>query len=429
MSPNLADALGLARDISAGKTTAVAAVEAALARIDDRDDAVRAWKTLDREQALREAAARDRESPRSPLHGVPVGVKDVIDTHDLPTGYGSPIHEGARPAADAACVALLRGAGMVVLGKTVTTEFAMRHPGATRNPHDPAHTPGGSSSGSAAATADGQVPLAIGTQTSGSIIRPAAFCGAVGFKPSWGAAPRAGLKMLAESLDVIGAMARSPADAHAFAQAMAGDPIDPAAPLDRPPRIGVCRTPAWPNIEPAGAEALDAAAKAAADAGAKVTGVDLPAAFDGVLDAHDAVMTFEARRMLAYEHAAHHDLLSPALQAVLARGDDVGRAAYAAALDLRRQCRATFKEAFAEVDVLLTPAAPGVAPEGLDFTGSPDFNRIWTFVGAPCVTVPGLTGPKGLPVGSQVVAGLGQDAMAIAAAGWLMQVLGGSASP
>lgn len=421
---DLTDALALARAIAAGETTAVAVVEAALARIEARDDAVRAWKTLAPEQALAEAAARDAEAPRSPLHGVPVGVKDVLDTADLPTGYGSPIHEGAQPAADAAAVANLRDAGMVVLGKTVTTEFAMRTPGATRNPHNPGHTPGGSSSGSAAAVADGQVPLAIGTQTSGSVIRPAAFCGVVGYKPSWGYGPRAGLKMLAESLDVVGAMAHSAADAQALAQAMAGRPVAPTPALDRPPRLGLCRSPSWPSIEPAGDAALMAAVDAARAGGANVVDVDLPAPFADALTAHDVVMTYEARGMLAYERTRHWSALSPTLQDAMNRGAAASLADYEAAIATRRACRAAFAAAFDGVDALLTPSAPGEAPAGLEFTGAPEFNRIWTFVGAPCVTVPGLTGPGGLPMGAQIIAGLGQDDRALAVAGWLQPRLG-----
>lgn len=416
---NLRDALGLAAEIAAGRMTAVDAVEAALSRIEARDADVRAWKTLDPAKARAEAAARDKEAPKSLLHGVPVGVKDVIDTADLPTGYGSPIHEGAQPAADAAVVALLRDAGMVVLGKTVTTEFAMRTPGATRNPHNPKHTPGGSSSGSAAAVGDGQVPLAIGTQTSGSIVRPAAFCGVVGYKPTWGLVPRAGLKMLSESLDVIGGMANSAPDAHAFAQAMAGRKIAPAKVLDAPPRIGLCRTAAWPNIEHAGSDALERAADIARSAGAAVVDIELPEPFAAALQAHDHVMIYEASRMLAFERTNHWDKLSPALQDVMQRGTALSDADYDKARVVRDACRASFAQAFAGVDVLLTPSAPGEAPEGLDFTGSPDFNRIWTFVGAPCLAVPGLRGPQGLPVGPQIVGNLGQDDLAVAATEWL----------
>jgi len=416
---DLRDALALGRDIAAGRATAVQAVEAALERIDARDGDVRAWKSLDPKQALAEAAARDAETPASPLHGVPVGVKDVLDTADLPTGYGSSIHEGSRPVADAAAVALLRAAGMVVLGKTVTTEFAMRTPGATRNPHNLAHTPGGSSSGSAAAVGDGHAPLANGTQTSGSVIRPAAFCGVFGYKPSWGAVPRAGLKMLAESLDTIGAMANSAADAEAFVQAMAGRPIAPTPPAETPPRFGVCRTAAWPSIDHAGAAALEAAAEAARAAGATVVDVELPAAFSGALEAHDRIMIYEASRMLAFERLNHWDALSPALQDVMTRGMATSPEDSAAALAVRSACRHRFGAVFQDVDVLLTPAAPGEAPARLDFTGAPEFNRIWTFIGAPAVTVPGMTGPSGLPVGAQLIAGIGQDSAAIAAAGWL----------
>lgn len=420
---DLTSALALAQSIAKGETTAVAAVEAALARIDARDGDVRAWKTIQPEKTLAEAAKRDAETPRGPLHGVPVGVKDVIDTHDLPTGYGSPIHEGKQPAADAACVAQLREAGMVVLGKTVSTEFAMRHPGETRNPHNLDNTPGGSSSGSAAAVADGHVPLAIGTQTSGSVIRPASFCGVVGFKPSWGAVPRGGLKMLAESLDVIGAMANTAADAEAFTQAMSGREIAPTGPAATPPRFGIAHTKAWASIEHASAAALEAAADACRTAGAEVIDVELAPPFADALHAHDVVMTYEARRMLAYERTECWDQLSPALQAVMDRGAQFSHQDYLDALKLRSRCRHTLAQAFADVDVLLTPSATGEAPAGLDFTGTPEFNRIWTFTGAPCVTVPGLTGPLGLPVGVQIIGKLGQDATAIAAAGWLHPLL------
>lgn len=420
---NLRDALALGRSIASGAVTAEAAASAALNRVEARDGAIFAWKTVHPEQVLAEARARDAAQqsgqPYGPLHGVPVGVKDVIDTADLPTGYGSQIYEGAQTAADAACVALLREAGMVVLGKTVSTEFAMRTPGATRNPHNTGHTPGGSSSGSAAAVADGHAPLAIGTQTSGSVIRPASFCGVIGYKPSWGAVPRGGLKMLAENLDVIGAMANSPADARAFVQAMAGAAITPMPPLNAPPRFGIARTNAWSNIEHAGAAALETAAAACRDAGATVVDIELPPPFADALAAQDVIMTYEGRRMLAHERTMHWEQLSPALQDVMERGAACTADDYAAALKTRGGCRHALASAFANVDVLLTPAAPGEAPKGLDFTGSPDFNRIWTFAGAPCVTVPGLTGPAGLPIGAQLIGKLGGDDALIAAAEWL----------
>lgn len=419
------DALAAGRAIADGTLTAHDLVSACLERIREREPDVLAWKHLDAEAALAEAAARDAERPRSPLHGVPVGVKDVIDTADMPTGYGSPIHEGARPAADAACVALLRAAGMVVLGKTVTTEFALRHPGATRNPHDPGHTPGGSSSGSAAAVGAGMVPLAIGTQTAGSVIRPAAYCGVVGFKPSYGTVPRAGLKMLAESLDTIGTMAHSAADAAAFVRAMAGLPVTAPAPADAPPRLGLCRSPAWPEIEPAGEQALLEAARLAERAGARVVEVELPAPFADALWAQDTIMPYEAARMLAWERETNGPMLSEPLSKVLAAGLDCPPADYRRARRVQAACRAAIADLFGTVDCLLTPAAPGEAPKGLGWTGNPVFNRLWTLTGVPCVSVPGLTGPTGLPVGIQLVGPLDDDDRVIAAADWLRGVLAG----
>ena len=237
--------------------------------------------------------------------------------------------------------------------------------------------------------------------------------------------PRGGLKMLAESLDVIGAMAHTAADADAFAQAMAGRSFNPVQAAANPPRFGIARTKAWTSIEHASAAAMETAAAACEAAGATVTDVELPPAFAKALDAHDVIMTYESWRMLAYERAMHWDQLSPALQAVMERGAGFTAEDYAEALKVRSACRHGLKSAFADVDVLLTPSATGEAPEGLSFTGAPEFNRIWTFTGAPCVTVPGLTGPKGLPVGVQIIGKLGGDAEAIAAADWLRPLLAG----
>src|SRR6266850_778588 len=246
------------REIAAGRLSAEALVSACLERIAAREPVVRAWHYLDREAALAAARQRDAEAPSGPLHGIPIAVKDLIDTVDMPTGYGSVIYEGHRPAADAACVALARASGAIVLGKTVTTEFACFTAGKTANPRNPAHTPGGSSSGSAAAVAAGMVPLAFGTQTAGSIIRPAAYCGVVGFKPSFGVIPRAGVKPLADSLDTVGTMARNIADAAFFAGILGGRPgLREVAMPDAPPRFGLYRTPMWEDAEPSTAAALD----------------------------------------------------------------------------------------------------------------------------------------------------------------------------
>ena len=395
-------ALEAAAAIAAGETTSEALVRSCLERIDEREEAIGAWIHLDRDLALAEARARDAGPTLSPLHGIPVAIKDVLDTAPMPTGYGSPIYAGHRPRADAACVALLRAAGMVVLGKTVTTEFAYRYPGKTRNPVNPDHTPGGSSSGSAAAVADFMVPLAIGTQTAGSVIRPASYCGTVGYKPAYGTVNRAGLKILAESLDTIGVFARAVRDAAAFVEVLAGRPPVTLV-TERPPRIGVCRTPAWPQADPATRTALEEAAMGLERAGALVKDMDLPSPVSAAAGAQETIQTYEAWRALAHEREAHGDQLSDAIKEQLERGGNCPTERYAAALETASQCRPAMAAVFSEFDVLLAPSAPGEAPRGLASTGNPVFNRPWTLLGLPCTSIPAFSGPQGLPIGVQVV--------------------------
>lgn len=409
--------------IAAGRLTSESLVRSCLDRIDAREPAVGAWSALDPDQAIAEARRRDAERPRSALHGVPAGVKDVIDTGDLPTAYGSPIYEGHRPVADAACVALMRAAGMVVLGKTVTTEFANRHPGRTRNPHDPEHTPGGSSSGSAAAVACGMVPLGIGTQTGGSVIRPSAYCGVVGFKPTFGRIPRAGLKFLSESLDTIGVMGRTVPDVAAFASILEGAPVGELPALQGVPRIGLCRGPAWTEIEPDGEAALEEAAARLRAAGAVITEIGLSRTFDEAPAAQMTIMAYEGARDLAAEREDHWDMISPALRQAIVEGRAISRARYDRARSTQAACRSALSDAFSRIDVLMTPAAPGEAPRGLGSTGSASFNRIWTLIGAPCVTVPGLTGRRGLPIGTQIVGLPGEAAYTLACAEWVHRAL------
>lgn len=409
--------------IAEGRLTSEELVAACLERIEQRESDVGAWIHLDPDAAIAEARRRDQQPKRGPLHGVPVAVKDIVDTADMPTGCGSPIYEGRRPYADAACVALLRAAGMVVLGKTVTTEFAMRTPGKTTNPHNRKHTPGGSSSGSAAAVAAGMAPLAIGTQTAGSVIRPAAYCGIVGYKPTYGRIPRAGVKLISESLDTVGVMARSVADAAMFAAVLEGTPYKPPAPLEQPPVFGLCRSPAWPEIEPASETGLNAAADRARRAGAEVIEVTLPSIFDEAGNAHAVMMAYEVSRMLAYERENHWDKLSTPLKRTINDGRVYSREQYDEARNVQAQCRAAIWEVLDDVDVLLTPSAPGDAPEGLAWTGNPVFNRIWTMVGVPCVTVPGISSERGLPVGIQVVGAVGRAARTLACAAWLHDAL------
>lgn len=412
-----------ARGIAAGSFTSEALAQACLARIAAREEQVGAWIYLDPEQALAEARARDREAPRGPLHGVPIGLKDIIDTAQMPTGYGSPIYDGFRPAHDAHCVEQLRAAGAVILGKTVTAEFATYHPGKTANPRGLGHTPGGSSSGSAAAVADFHAPCALGTQTAGSIIRPASFCGVIGYKPSYDAFDYRGLHPLAPSLDTLGLFVRSFADLAPLRQALSLTP--PAVIADaagqRAPRIGFCRTGQWLRADPAMRSALEACAHDLARAGAEVVEIDLAPAFSDLVAAQTLIFAAEAARGLEREWREHAALLSPELSALLDQGRRYSPDMEAHAHQLARHCRAELAAIFATVDVLLTPSCIGEAPAGLGNTGDPLFNRIWTMLHVPCLTYPIGTGPLGLPLGAQVVGAHGADDALIAHASWMQQ--------
>jgi Asp-tRNA(Asn)/Glu-tRNA(Gln) amidotransferase A subunit family amidase len=409
---------------------AAARVATCLARIAERDPLIHAWAAVEREYALRQAAALDAEPMRGPLHGSPIAVKDIIDTADLRTEYGSPIYRGHRPAADAACVALARAAGAVILGKTVTTEFAMYSPAATVNPRHFGHTPGGSSSGSAAAVADGMAPLAFATQTAGSIIRPASYCGIVGYKPSYGFVPRAGVKLVAESLDTVGVLARDVQDAARLIGALtARSDLLALRETGRPPRIGLCRTPDWGAVEPAAQSSFERTGQALAAAGSHVRPIDLPDGFAALGGAHAAIMAYEAARSLAHERLAHADQLSVRLRSELQAGSEVDAARYDAAQRLALEWRARLAQVFGDCDVLLAPSTTGEAPRGLDSTGSPIMNRVWTLLHVPCVGVPAGNGPNGLPLGVQAIGRYGDDARTLAAAAWIADRLRGSASP
>jgi amidase len=413
-----------AQQIAAGRLTSAGLVAGCLERIAAREPIVGAWQHLDPDAALATARQRDATAPSGPLHGIPIAVKDLIDTVDMPTGYGSAIYQRHRPAADAACVALARAAGAVILGKTVTTEFACFTPGKTANPHNPAHSPGGSSSGSAAAVADGMAPLAFGTQTAGSVIRPASYCGCIGYKPSFGVIPRAGVKPLCDSLDTIGAMARRVADAAFFVGVLAGRPAlrDVTLPAAAP-RFGYYRTPMWPEAEPSTAAALDHARAALERAGAWVAEIAVPPEHEGLTAAQETIMGFELVRELAYERLQHSAELSPRLGQMLDAGMAVGPDVYDAAIAERDAARARLDGFFGPCDAVLAPAAPGEAPPGLGYTGNPVFNRMWTLLGVPCVTLPARRGEHGLPVGVQLVGRVGDDARLMAAALFAEQAL------
>jgi Asp-tRNA(Asn)/Glu-tRNA(Gln) amidotransferase A subunit family amidase len=413
-----------ARRIERGELTSVALTSACLERIAERDEGLRAWAFVDRDYALAQARALDRGPRRGPLHGIPFGIKDAIDTAELPTEYNSPIYRGHRPKADAACVVALKRAGAVILGKTVTTEFANNHPAQTRNPHNPAHTPGGSSSGSAAAVADFMVPAAIGTQTGGSVIRPAAYCGVAAIKPSFGAINRAGLKMVAESLDTIGVFAREPEDLALALVGLCGFnmPETPTA----APRVGLCRTPRWELADDATRANLEAAAQRLSQAGARVKPCDLPQGAEQLFDRHKVIMGFETARALAWEYATHPEKISPTLKPRLDEGWKVTRAAYDEMRGIARRCRRELADQMRDLDFILTPSAPGEAPASLQSTGDPVFNRAWTLFGVPCVTLPHGRGPKGLPLGVQLVGAFDADTALLGWAKWAQRALGGA---
>jgi Asp-tRNA(Asn)/Glu-tRNA(Gln) amidotransferase A subunit family amidase len=413
-----------ARQISERRITAEALVTTYLDRIEAREPVVGAWQYLDRDQALTTARKRDAEAPRGPLHGIPIAVKDLIDTVEMPTSYGSPIYRGHRPDADASCVALARAAGAIVLGKTVTTEFATFFPGKTANPRNPAHTPGGSSSGSAAAVADGMAPLAFGTQTAGSVIRPGAFCGCVAYKPSFGLINRAGVKPLADSLDTIGVFARSAEDAAFFVGVLSERPaLRHLSSPQQAPRFGLYRTPAWAQAEPATVAALDTARMALERAGAAVMELPIAPEHEGLSEAQDTIMWFETVRALAHERIEHSAQLSPRLAQLIDTGMVIGAEVYDEARIRTAAARAKLDAFFGQCDAVLVPAAPGEAPAGLGNTGDPIFNRMWTLLGVPCAALPARWSDNGLPTGVQLVGRVNDDARLMLCAAFLERAL------
>jgi amidase len=381
----------------------LAALQAELAQVREREPVVQAWVGRHPDEQLR---AQVPSLPNGPLHGWSIGVKDVIDTADLPTKRGSPIYADRITANDAACVALARRAGALIVGKTVTTEFALIEPGPTTNPHDPERTPGGSSSGSAAAVAAGMVRAGLGTQTVGSVIRPAAFCGVVGFKPTYQVIPVTGVATLAQSFDTVGWLTRSVADARTIFEAMTGlRDRSAASSADTGPRlrIGRYRSHQWSAAQPETDRVLDRAGTALAEGGAKVVDIDPLPHLAGVFDAADTVLRYEIARVFAWERANHEQLISTRVQRMAASGDTVTWHDYATAqhaLANARRAHADFL-ATGSLDALLTPSAPGEAPP-IDTTGDSVFNRTWTALGVPCLHLPSTTGPTGLPVGVQL---------------------------
>jgi len=394
-----------ARAIEAGKLTSEQLVGACLERIRARDEEVRAFVTVDADLALAQARARDREPARGSLHGIPVAVKDTIQTADLPTQYNSPIFAGHRPAVDACCVRTLRARGAVILGKTDTHEFAAagRLP-ATRNPHDLRCTAGGSSSGSAAAVADEMVPLALGTQTGGSTIRPAAFCGIFGMKPSFAETSFEGARTFSPTLDTLGWFARSVDDLALVAGAL-GVLRDDWRRRESGPglRIALCRTPMWSDAEPAAQEALLESAERLRLAGAVVENLDLGAPFDRLNAWHDVVMQGDGRAAFLDLYVAFPELLHDEFRAKVENRLGITPRQLLEARDAIAASRPLFDGLAAPYDAVLTPSSPGEAPQSLETTGLATFSRIWTALHVPCITVPVGRGPRGLPLGVQLV--------------------------
>jgi Asp-tRNA(Asn)/Glu-tRNA(Gln) amidotransferase A subunit family amidase len=409
--------------LAGGAISARELTAACLARIAVEDARIGAFEHLDPDRALADAARVDATAPKPPLAGLPVAVKDIVDTADLPTECGFAGYRGRRPSRDADCVERLRRAGAVLLGKTVTTELAFFQPGRTRNPHDPTRTPGGSSSGSAAAVAARLAPAAIGTQTAGSIVRPASFCGVVGLKPTHGVLPMDGISPFAPSLDTLGFLVGRVSGARLLLEALAGARPAPRGAPGRAPRIALCRTEQWPLAEPSTQRIVEEAAARLERAGAAVEERDLGAAFTGLAQAQRTIMAAEAARVVGPVLARHPGAASRVLRDFVAEGERVEPGREQAARDRAARCRALLGEVLADLDALLTPSAPGEAPPGLEATGDPAFNRIWTLLGTPCVSVPGARGPAGLPVGIQLVGAPGADAALLDAAEWVERAL------
>ncbi len=411
--------------IAAGETTCEAVTRACIERIAPREPTVKAWVNFNPELALAQAHALDREPRRGALHGVPIGVKDVIDTFDMPTEMGSPIYRGNRPIADAACVALLRRAGAVILGKTATCELAGMAPAATTNPHNAAHTPGGSSSGSAAAVADFMVPAALGTQTGGSVLRPSSFCGIFGYKPTYNTFNKAGLKPAAESLDTIGWLARSIEDIALLTAVLRMDEPQPLRSMSAAPRVGICRTELWDSAQAETKRAVENAATALSKAGCVIRDVDLPAAFAGApAFARGTINHYERAACMAFEWDNHRAALSPQMRRYIENGLKTSRADYVAAWRRIEQCRALLPEVFDGIDVLLTPCVTGEAPKGLASTGDPSMQAMWTALHTPTLTLPSHRGPNNLPVGIQLVAQRYEDDRLFASARWIWDKIG-----
>ena len=425
--------------LSTSQLSSLDLAQSCLARVDQREQAVEAWQYLNPDQVIEQAIAGDRAratgTPLGPLHGIPVGIKDICSTVDMPTGWGTPIHAGQQLNYDAAVVERLRAAGAIIMGKTVSTEYALARAGKTRNPHHPNHTPGGSSSGSAAAVADCMVPLALGSQTGGSVLRPAAYCGVLGFKPSFGAISRFGVMPVCRDLDHVGVFARSLADIALLCSVLIGpDGRDPDCTgswmlphlthLGRSPRLGLVRTSAWSEVDPEAQATLVDSGEKLAQAGARVTEVSMPSTWADYLATIDVLMACGAAVNHGQDYDRHGQALSLQLRQVIERGRRYGSLAYGAARQAVVNYSAALAPVWAEVDALITPVITGPAPQGLDDTGSFKFCGPWTLLGLPALSIPVGRAKNTLPLAIQLVGPRGADQALLALADWVMAQLG-----
>ena len=429
--------------IEDGLLTSIELVESCLARIDELEPGIGAWAHLDRDKALDQARAADefrrRGLPTGALHGLPIGIKDIIDTADYPTELGTVLHQGRRPERDATLVGLLKEAGAIILGKTVSTEMAVYGPGKTRNPHNPEHTPGGSSSGSAAAVSAAMVPLSVGTQTNGSVIRPASYCGVYGFKPSFGRISRHGILEQSPPLDTVGVFARDLADLALLADVlMRFDAQDSAMTPIAPPCIGrimaagapvdqhfaFVRSPVWDQVEPITKDGLRELIDATNEARpGTVDMLDLPSFFDDLHEDHRQVMEADLARSFADEYSRGKAQLSEVLRQMIERGQQVSDGEYEKSVSRMQDYGAFLDQVFEDYDAILTPSTTGPAPVGIGATGSPVMNTIWTFCGVPALNLPLLKSAEDLPIGVQLVGAKHDDARLFRSACWLLDIL------
>ena len=426
MAPlHLLTATQIAKAIRSGDTTCEAVTRACLERIAEREGEVQAWQYVDPDQAIAAARARDRDTRRGPLFGVPFNVKDIIDTSDMPTEYGSHIYAGFRPRADAACVALSRKAGAVLLGKAVTVEFANRHPSKTRNPLDLTRTPGGSSSGSAASVADYMVPLSIGSQGTSSTVKPASYCGVFGYRPTWGELRCAGVKEASSSFDTLGLFARSIEDIALHRDVLLGAEPTRLPQRTRPPRIAFCRTNFWDVLEPSTRALLEGAADLLRRAGADVRDLDLPPVFAEAAEARGLIAGFEFALNYTWEIEHHWDQLSETLRnGRIKDGVSCTYGDYVEARTLVEHCRTLMAQLLEPYDAVLAAPATGEAPVGFSTTGSSKPALIWTTMHLPAISIPVFRGPAGLPVGALVVGKRSRDRDLLSAADWIHRALG-----